>query len=123
MRKVSEKYTQNVTAPTRGFDCHVSKEFSTVISSTSSFLAFQRTQVRCSNCASPFLRCGTRPGALVPPRSSKQIRFSLQCYLYEFLGDGSDETVQCPSAARLYAIVSFSYVDPNVTHDTPQQRR
>eukprot|EP00066_Takifugu_rubripes_P016555 XP_011605821.1 PREDICTED: protein FAM208B isoform X2 [Takifugu rubripes] len=89
VREVSEKFTQNVTAPTKGFDCHVSKEFSTVISSTSSFLAFQRTQ----------------------------------CYLYEFLGDGSDETVQCPSAARLYAIVAFSYVDPNVTHDTLQQRR
>ncbi|CAG08688.1 unnamed protein product [Tetraodon nigroviridis] len=46
-----------------------------------------------------------------------------QCYLYEFLGDGSDETVQCPSAACLYAIVSFLYIDPKLTLITAEYKR
>uniref|UniRef100_A0A3Q4BBI1 Uncharacterized protein n=1 Tax=Mola mola TaxID=94237 RepID=A0A3Q4BBI1_MOLML len=45
-KKISENYTQNFTAPTAGFDCHVSEELTTVSTKTSSFLAFERTQVR-----------------------------------------------------------------------------
>lgn len=49
--------------------------------------------------------------------------FFQQCYLYEFVGDGSAETVQCPSAAFLYAIVSFSYNDPKLTLITAEYER
>ncbi|KAM9376857.1 uncharacterized protein tasor2 isoform 2-T2 [Pholidichthys leucotaenia] len=44
VKKVSENYTQNFTAPTVGFDCHVSEQLPSVSSQTSSFLAFERTQ-------------------------------------------------------------------------------
>lgn len=46
VKKVSENYTQNFTAPTEGFDCHVSEQLPSVSAKTSSFLAFERTQVR-----------------------------------------------------------------------------
>lgn len=46
VKKVLENYTQNFTAPTVGFDCHVSEDLSSVSAKTSSFLAFERTQVR-----------------------------------------------------------------------------
>lgn len=46
VKKVLENYTQNFTTPTVGFDCHVSEQLPTVSSKTSSFLAFERTQVR-----------------------------------------------------------------------------
>lgn len=45
VKKVSENYTQNFTVPTEGFDCHMSEEFPSVSAKTSSFLAFERTQV------------------------------------------------------------------------------
>ncbi|XP_019123800.2 uncharacterized protein tasor2 isoform X2 [Larimichthys crocea] len=44
VKKVSENYTQNFTAPTEGFDCHVSEQLPSVSAKTSSFLAFERTQ-------------------------------------------------------------------------------
>ncbi|XP_070763138.1 protein TASOR [Enoplosus armatus] len=44
VKKVLENYTQNFTAPTEGFDCHVSEQLPSVSSKTSSFLAFERTQ-------------------------------------------------------------------------------
>ncbi|XP_071374167.1 uro-adherence factor A [Centroberyx affinis] len=44
VKTVSENYTQNLTTPSVGFDCHVSKQFSAVSANTSSFLAFERTQ-------------------------------------------------------------------------------
>ncbi|XP_018540040.1 uncharacterized protein tasor2 isoform X2 [Lates calcarifer] len=44
VKKVLENYTQNFTAPTVGFDCHVSEDLSSVSAKTSSFLAFERTQ-------------------------------------------------------------------------------
>uniref|UniRef100_A0A3Q1J401 Uncharacterized protein n=1 Tax=Anabas testudineus TaxID=64144 RepID=A0A3Q1J401_ANATE len=44
VKKVSENYTQNYTAPTGGFDCHVSEQLPSVSANTSSFLAFERTQ-------------------------------------------------------------------------------
>ncbi|XP_029951818.1 uncharacterized protein tasor2 isoform X1 [Salarias fasciatus] len=44
VKKVVEIYTQNLTTPTEGFDCHVSEQLPTVSSETSSFLAFERTQ-------------------------------------------------------------------------------
>ncbi|XP_020790481.2 protein TASOR [Boleophthalmus pectinirostris] len=44
IKKVSENYTQNLTEPTVGFDCHVSEQLPSVSSKTSSFLAFERTQ-------------------------------------------------------------------------------
>ncbi|XP_029290248.1 uncharacterized protein tasor2 isoform X3 [Cottoperca gobio] len=44
VKKVLENYTQNLTAPTVGFDCHVSEQLPSVSSKTSSFLAFERTQ-------------------------------------------------------------------------------
>lgn len=44
VKKVSENYTQNFTAPTVGFDCHVSEQLPSVSAQTSSFLAFERTQ-------------------------------------------------------------------------------
>ncbi|KAF1386917.1 hypothetical protein PFLUV_G00099830 [Perca fluviatilis] len=44
VKKVLENYTQNFTAPTVGFDCHVSEQFPSVSAKTSSFLAFERTQ-------------------------------------------------------------------------------
>uniref|UniRef100_A0A665WHL6 Uncharacterized protein n=1 Tax=Echeneis naucrates TaxID=173247 RepID=A0A665WHL6_ECHNA len=77
VKKVLENYTQNFTAPTVGFDCHVSEQLPSVSAQTSSFLAFERTQY----------------------------------YMYELIGDESDETAQSPSAACPFAIVSFSYTD------------
>ncbi|XP_040894265.1 uncharacterized protein tasor2 isoform X2 [Toxotes jaculatrix] len=44
VKRVLENYTQNFTAPTVGFDCHVSEQLSSVSAKTSSFLAFERTQ-------------------------------------------------------------------------------
>ncbi|XP_074533371.1 uncharacterized protein tasor2 [Halichoeres trimaculatus] len=44
VKKVSENYTQDFTAPTAGFDCHVSDQLPSVSDKTSSFLAFERTQ-------------------------------------------------------------------------------
>ncbi|KAM4618401.1 protein TASOR isoform 2-T2 [Polymixia lowei] len=44
VKKVSENYTQNFTAPSVGFDCHESEQLSAVSANTSSFLAFERTQ-------------------------------------------------------------------------------
>ncbi|XP_074488505.1 uncharacterized protein tasor2 isoform X2 [Sebastes fasciatus] len=44
VKKVLENYTQNFTAPTVGFDCHVSEQLPSVSAKTSSFLAFERTQ-------------------------------------------------------------------------------
>lgn len=128
MKEVSEKYTQRVTAPTQGFDCHASKGFSTVRSHTSSFLAFQRTQVRgwTQVCvSSPSLRHvhgGPGAGSIIYCGFFLFVCFE-QCYLYEFVGDGSHETVQCPSAAFLYAIVSFSYNDPKLTLITAEYKR
>uniref|UniRef100_A0A3B4VKA3 Uncharacterized LOC111229767 n=1 Tax=Seriola dumerili TaxID=41447 RepID=A0A3B4VKA3_SERDU len=81
VKKVLENYTQNYTAPTEGFDCHVSEQLPSVSAQTSSFLAFERTQY----------------------------------YMYELLGDGSNETAQSPSAACPFAIVSFSYTDTKST--------
>ena len=46
VKKVLENYTQNFTAPTERFDCHVSEQLPSVSANTSSFLAFERTQVR-----------------------------------------------------------------------------
>uniref|UniRef100_A0A3P8RYM0 Uncharacterized protein n=1 Tax=Amphiprion percula TaxID=161767 RepID=A0A3P8RYM0_AMPPE len=44
VKKVLENYTQNFTAPTVGYDCHVSEQLPSVSAKTSSFLAFERTQ-------------------------------------------------------------------------------
>uniref|UniRef100_UPI0037E81E95 protein TASOR 2 isoform X2 n=1 Tax=Semicossyphus pulcher TaxID=241346 RepID=UPI0037E81E95 len=44
VKKVLENYTQTLTVPTVGFDCHVSEQLSSVSANTSSFLAFERTQ-------------------------------------------------------------------------------
>ncbi|XP_078113461.1 uncharacterized protein tasor2 isoform X2 [Sander vitreus] len=44
VKMVLENYTQNLTAPTVGFDCHVSEQLPSVSAKTSSFLAFERTQ-------------------------------------------------------------------------------
>lgn len=46
VRNVGENYTRHFTAPSKGFDCHVSEELHTVSAKTSSFVAFERTQVR-----------------------------------------------------------------------------
>ncbi|TNN82126.1 Protein TASOR [Liparis tanakae] len=44
VKRVLENYTQKFTAPTVEFDCHMSEQFPSVSSKTSSFLAFERTQ-------------------------------------------------------------------------------
>ncbi|XP_053741875.1 uncharacterized protein tasor2 isoform X2 [Synchiropus splendidus] len=44
VKEVTENYTQDFTAPTLGYDCHVSNQFHLVSARTSSFLAFERTQ-------------------------------------------------------------------------------
>ncbi|XP_070686581.1 protein TASOR 2 [Pempheris klunzingeri] len=44
VKKVLENYTQNFTAPTVGFDSHVSEQLPSVSAKTSSFLAFERTK-------------------------------------------------------------------------------
>ncbi|MCI4380631.1 hypothetical protein PGIGA_G00242210 [Pangasianodon gigas] len=44
VKEVTENYTQNFTPPTAGFDCHVSEQLRAVCATTSSFLAFERTQ-------------------------------------------------------------------------------
>ncbi|XP_063762986.1 uncharacterized protein tasor2 isoform X2 [Eleginops maclovinus] len=44
VKTVLENYTENLTAPTAGFDCHVSEQLPSVSAKTSSFLAFERTQ-------------------------------------------------------------------------------
>ncbi|XP_072537564.1 uncharacterized protein tasor2 isoform X2 [Salminus brasiliensis] len=44
VKEVTENYTQNFTPPTTGFDCHVSEQLGAVCATTSSFLAFERTQ-------------------------------------------------------------------------------
>ena len=43
--KVKENYTQNCIPPSVGFDCHESTELPMVSANTSSFLAYERTQV------------------------------------------------------------------------------
>ncbi|XP_013125988.1 uncharacterized protein tasor2 isoform X1 [Oreochromis niloticus] len=88
VKRVFENYTQNFTAPTVGFDCHVSEQFPSVSAQTSSFLAFERTQ----------------------------------CYMYELLDGGSNATAQSPSAACLFAIVSFSYTDTKAAIASPQEK-
>ena len=45
VKEESENYTVNFTVPTEGFDCHESDQLRTVTATTSSFLAFERTQV------------------------------------------------------------------------------
>jgi len=45
VKEVTDNYTQNFTPPTAGFDCHVSDQIGAVSSTTSSFLAYERTQV------------------------------------------------------------------------------
>lgn len=49
VKEVTENYTQNFTPPTAGFDCHVSEQLRSVCTTTSSFLAFERTQVTISS--------------------------------------------------------------------------
>lgn len=44
IKEVTENYTQNFTPPTTSFDCHVSDQLGAVCATTSSFLAFERTQ-------------------------------------------------------------------------------
>ncbi|XP_076860256.1 uncharacterized protein tasor2 isoform X4 [Brachyhypopomus gauderio] len=44
VKEVTENYTQKFTPPSAGFDCHVSEQLGAVCGSTSSFLAFERTQ-------------------------------------------------------------------------------
>ncbi|XP_031717407.1 uncharacterized protein tasor2 isoform X2 [Anarrhichthys ocellatus] len=88
VKQVLENYTQNFTAPTVGFDCHVSEQLPSVSPKTSSFLAFERTQY----------------------------------YMYELLDDGSNVTIQSPSAACPIAIVSFSYTDTKATLEAPQEK-
>ncbi|XP_067250590.1 protein TASOR 2 isoform X1 [Chanodichthys erythropterus] len=44
VKDVTDNYTQNFTPPTPGFDCHVSDQLGAVSSTTSSFLAYERTQ-------------------------------------------------------------------------------
>ncbi|XP_056319983.1 uncharacterized protein tasor2 isoform X2 [Danio aesculapii] len=44
VKEVKDNYTQNFTPPTPGFDCHVSEQLGAISSTTSSFLAFERTQ-------------------------------------------------------------------------------
>ncbi|XP_068168315.1 protein TASOR 2 isoform X2 [Antennarius striatus] len=44
VKEVLENYTQNFTAPTEGFDCHVSEQLLSVSARSSSFLAFEKTQ-------------------------------------------------------------------------------
>ncbi|XP_056628835.1 uncharacterized protein tasor2 isoform X2 [Triplophysa dalaica] len=44
IKEVTDNYTQNFTPPNPGFDCHVSEQLGAVTSTTSSFLAFERTQ-------------------------------------------------------------------------------
>lgn len=44
IKEVTENYTQNFTPPSAGFDCHVSEQIRAVCATTSSFLAFERTQ-------------------------------------------------------------------------------
>ncbi|XP_016145914.1 uncharacterized protein tasor2 isoform X2 [Sinocyclocheilus grahami] len=44
VKEVTDNYTQNFTLPTVGYDCHISDQFGAVSSTTSSFLAYERTQ-------------------------------------------------------------------------------
>ncbi|KAK7136215.1 hypothetical protein R3I94_014762 [Phoxinus phoxinus] len=44
VKEVTDNYTQNFTPPTAGFDCHVSEQLGAVSSTTSSFVAYERTQ-------------------------------------------------------------------------------
>ncbi len=45
VKEVKDNYTQNFTPPTTGYDCHISDQLGAVSSTTSSFLAYERTQV------------------------------------------------------------------------------
>ncbi|XP_050972415.1 uncharacterized protein tasor2 isoform X3 [Labeo rohita] len=44
VKEVTDNYTQNFTSPTAGYDCHISDQLGAVSSTTSSFLAYERTQ-------------------------------------------------------------------------------
>ncbi|KAM9854807.1 protein TASOR-like [Aulostomus maculatus] len=44
VQTVSENFTPNLSAPTEGFDCHMSDQLLSVSSKNSSFRAFERTQ-------------------------------------------------------------------------------
>uniref|UniRef100_A0A8C4NZD9 DUF3715 domain-containing protein n=1 Tax=Dicentrarchus labrax TaxID=13489 RepID=A0A8C4NZD9_DICLA len=90
VKRVLENYTQNFTAPTEGFDCHVSEQLPSVSSKTSSFLAFERTQYYMyelpgdgsnDTALSPSGAC---PFAIVPfsYTDTKQESYLIYCYEY-----------------------------------------
>ncbi|KAJ8411252.1 hypothetical protein AAFF_G00172580 [Aldrovandia affinis] len=62
VKAVMENYTQKFTAPSPGFDCHISEQISAVSSTTSSFLAYERTQYYL------YEPCGQGEGTTVCPR-------------------------------------------------------
>ncbi|XP_075998383.1 uncharacterized protein tasor2 isoform X2 [Genypterus blacodes] len=88
VKEVLENYTQSVTEPSVGFDCHVSEQLSSVSTNTSSFLAFERSQYYlyelledgCETAEAPSLACPfaivsfsyTVNRALEPPGKSEE---------------------------------------------------
>ncbi|KAG7454644.1 hypothetical protein MATL_G00261920 [Megalops atlanticus] len=62
VRTVMENYTRNFTLPSPGFDSHVSEQIGAVSSTTSSFLAYERTQYYL------YEACGHGDGVVARPR-------------------------------------------------------
>ncbi|XP_036375790.1 uncharacterized protein tasor2 isoform X2 [Megalops cyprinoides] len=62
VRTVMENYTRNFTLPSPGFDCHESEQIGAVSSTTSSFLAYERTQYYL------YEACGQGEGMVARPR-------------------------------------------------------
>ncbi|XP_051524556.1 uncharacterized protein LOC127423914 isoform X2 [Myxocyprinus asiaticus] len=66
VKEVTDNYTQNFTLPSASFDCHVSEQIGAVSSTTSSFLAYERTQYYMYEFADGTSEMETRPRHTCP---------------------------------------------------------
>ncbi|XP_051964819.1 uncharacterized protein LOC127630954 isoform X2 [Xyrauchen texanus] len=66
VKAVTDNYTQNFTLPSASFDCHVSDQIGAVTSTTSSFLAYERTQYYMYEFADGTSETETRPRHTCP---------------------------------------------------------
>ncbi|KAI1882337.1 hypothetical protein AGOR_G00249630 [Albula goreensis] len=85
VKAVMENYTQNFTAPSPGYDCHVSEQISAVSSTTSSFLAYERTQY--------YLYEQCEQGECLTARPRHALPFAIVAFSY-------GETKPCASVAE-----------------------
>ncbi|XP_077373836.1 uncharacterized protein tasor2 isoform X2 [Festucalex cinctus] len=105
VRRVCENRGRDAGEPTWDFDCHVSQHLASVTTQTGLSVAFERTQVMTA------LWDGQRRNA-----SWESIPFVCasvpQCYIYELLDDGRNQTSPSPSLTCPFAVVAFDYKKP-----------